>query len=275
MEWNKVIISKLLYHRIKGEIKLMRNVDLAKLNFCELLNYGVQPVVKNSYLTPLYCSGYCIDCEKKGFFHNPGDGFDQMSHGCDTYDFEMLLGALPNTQRIIDIPILFLLENPGGDYANGNPVLYQGYKKQPPVNHYYWTPEGITSWPSNANSLKNLYGNYFAYLMNKHSLNNIYITNVIKCNIITAKKTQYDKQKSIEHCVNKWLKREIELFLPKIVFCFGRTSEEKFKYYSKKYNWNNIKTLYLYHPSAIYLAQRYHKTKQQMIDENDYKIEHM
>ena len=247
----------------------MRNKDLAKLNFSELLDYGGQPIVQNIYDPSLSCSGYCIDCEEKGIFSNSADSFDQMSHGCDTSDFEVLLGR--QNKEKVGYPIVFLLENPGGDYGNGEVVSFKGYKKQPPVNHYYWTPN-IDTWPEDADNLPNLYGPYFAYLMSKHSLNNVYITNLIKCNIISSQKTEYRKQDAILNCVDKWLKREIEIFLPKLMFCFGHSAEKEFKQYSNKYGWN-ILSLYLYHPSAIALAQRYNKTPKQMITENDSQID--
>jgi len=148
----------------------MLDDNLANLNFCRLLHYGgrPRPRVQNTYNPPLPCSGYCVACEDSGrVFDNPGDHFDQMSHGCDTSDFEELLGRLPNARN--SFPIMFLLKNPGGDYNNGNIVPYQGYNKQPPVNHYYWTPN-IDEWPNNTEALPNLYGPYFAYLMNQHGL---------------------------------------------------------------------------------------------------------
>lgn len=253
----------------------MLNKDLTNLNFCELLNYDGQPQVRNTYNPPLSCFGYCIDCDKptSGIFLKPGDTFDQMSHGCDTSDFEALLGEMRN--RKISDPIIFLLENPWGDYDNGEVVPFEVdgkvYKKQPPINHYYWTPN-IDQWPENPDSLQNFYGPYFAYLMNKHGLNNIYITNLIKCNVITTKGTEYKKQEAISNCIDKWLRREIEIFSPRFVFCFGKDNVEKvFKHYSEKYNWT-ITRLCLYHPSAIARAQRYHKKPEQMIAENDDRI---
>lgn len=246
----------------------MLNNELVKLNFLELLNYSGQPIVKNSYNPPLKCFGYCIDCEEKGIFPKVGDSFDQMSHGCDTSDFEALLGE--NKNEGVGYPIIFLLENPGRDNGNGDVVPFNGYKKQPPINCYYWTD--IDKWPKDADNLPHYYCPYFAYLMNKHSLKNVYITNLIKCNIISKKKTNYDKNRAMMNCVQNWLKREIEIFSPKIVFCFGRNAENGFNQFKLKYGWGS-KSLYLYHPSAISLAQRYHKTLKQMIIENDEKIE--
>jgi len=234
----------------------MRNTKLSNLNFQRLLKYGGQPTIKNTYNPPLECKGYCISCEEKGVFNNDNDSFDQMSHGCDTSDFEVLLGKIDGNN--FD-PIMFLLENPGGDYKNGNVVSYKGYNKQPPVNHYYWTPN-IQSWPEHPYSLPHLYGPYFAYLMKRHRLNNVYITNLIKCNTIASNRKEYNKPAAIENCTDKWLKEELEIFSPKHIFCFGRNAEKGLQKTIKKYG-ISVSTLYLYHPSAISLSQRYKKRK--------------
>jgi hypothetical protein len=115
----------------------MKDTRLADLNFKDLLQYGGQPEVKNSYNPPLQCSGYCVTCDEK----NPRIQLDLMSHGCDSRDFRSLLGPLPTTSEFVDEPILFLLERPGGDWANGagRGITFRGFNKKPPVGHYYWT----------------------------------------------------------------------------------------------------------------------------------------
>lgn len=247
----------------------MRNPELADLNFRHLLDYGGQPNVQNTYQPPLNCKGYCIACEESDIFNDGNGIFDQMSHGCDTSDYEVLLGRI-DEKEIISHHVMFLLENPGGDYGNGSIIPYKGCNKQPPVNHYYWTPN-IDYWPKTPYSLDNLYGPYFAYLMKRHGLNNVYITNLIKCNTITSKHTEYNKDSAIEICTNKWLLKEIGIFKPKCVFCFGRNAEKGFIKSIKRFGLS-IPALYLYHPSAIDLAQRYRKSKREMLDENDVRI---
>ena len=243
----------------------MRDRRLADLNFKELIDYGGQPVVQNTYDPPLKCSGYCVACEDSGrVFDYKGDYFDQMSHGCDTWDFEQLLGPLPKAPGgYCDSPILFLLENPGGYYGNGEVVPYKGYKKQPPVNHYYWTPnpKEIGGWPKDTDSLPHLYGPYFAYLMAKYGLKNVYITNLIKCNVIGDDK-KYNKEEAVETCINKWLKKELEIFSPELVFCFGEHTFDYFKQYLPEYY--DI-TSRLYHPAA-------RKPREEIVSYNDHKI---
>ena len=226
----------------------MRNLKLANLNFRELLNYGGQPIVKSFYYdSPLNCIDYCILCEQRSVFPNQNDCFDQMSHGCDTSDYETLIGEL-KTDRIVNFPILFLLENPGGDNGNGEIVPYKGYAKQPPINHYYWAD--IDDWPTNADNLKHYYGPYFAYLMKKFGLKNVYITNLIKCNVIKKEKKNFDYRLAQSLCTENWLKKEIEIFSPKIIFSFGNRATDGYKEFKSKFGFQ-INSFNLYHPEAI------------------------
>lgn len=116
----------------------MRNSELVKINFTELLNYGGMPIVRNEYNPPLECKCFCIACENEGFVPESNVVLEQMSHGADTSDFEIHLGELPKPHK--DISTVLLLESPGGYYENGEPRCCEGIIKQPPVKHYYWTP---------------------------------------------------------------------------------------------------------------------------------------
>ena len=240
----------------------MRDYNLAKLNFSQLLNYGGKPNVQNTYDPPLPCTGYCVACEKSGeVFENADDYFDQMSHGCDSSDFEKLLGSLAYGNN--SSPIVFLLENPGGDHGNGNIVPYQGYEKQPPVNHYYWTPN-IDEWPDFFDTLPHLYGPYFAYLMKKHGLTNVYITNVTKCNTLSINNKSYNEQKATEICTRKWLKKEMDIFSPKYIFCFGGKVYAHLKKYLPEY-YSSSQCVHLYHPAA-------RKSRNEIVSANDNEI---
>lgn len=240
-------LTLIIFLELRDRSRNMLNDNLAQLNFCKLLHYGGSPKVQNTYDPPLHCSGYCVACEESGnVFKNADEHFDQMSHGCDTSDFEELLGTLHEANN--SFPVVFLLENPGGDYDNGDIVPYKGYEKQPPVNHYYWSPN-IDEWPDDLEKLPNLYGPYFAYLMKKHGLKNVYITNAIKCNTIPANEKTYDKKESTRICVQKWLKKEIEIFSPKYIFCFGGNAYNYLRKYLPEY-YHSSQCVNLYHPAA-------------------------
>ena len=98
----------------------MRNIELANLNFREIVNYSGQPSVQHRYDSPLVCHGYCISCEQARVLERAGGRLDLMSHGCDSEDFEAVLGPMPQSQdpevtQPIEVPVLFLLSDPGGE----------------------------------------------------------------------------------------------------------------------------------------------------------------
>ena len=146
----------------------MKDIRLADLNFREVVNYGGQPPVQNEYANPLKCHEYCVSCEDSGLICRTGGRVDLMSHGCDSADFQEVLGPMPAEGAEVHRPVLFLLEDPGAHYGNGAPVDFSDFRKQPPVNHYYWTPN-VPTWPVRvADFKKNFYGPYSASLMRRH-----------------------------------------------------------------------------------------------------------
>lgn len=234
--------------------------ELERLNFVELLHYGGKPRVQNRYNPPLQCRGYCVQCETNGnVFSDSTDSFDRISHGCSTSDYEEILEPLPNRPNRIDSPIMFLLENPGSGGCWERTIGFRGYQKKVPTKHYYWTPS-IRCWPENAENVKpRSYGNFFAYLMNRHQLHNVYITNLIKCN--KAGENKYNYKKARSNCVEKWLKKEIEIFKPRFVFAFGGDATAGFRK-----NFPNIPCKRLLHPASFV-------KRSELIRRNDSAIE--
>jgi hypothetical protein len=249
----------------------MQNPKLVDLNFRQLVDYGGQPRTMFRYdaANRPSCSGYCTSCEDRGLSQR-GE-LDLMSHGCDSADFEFLLGPLPCDQPV-RTPVLFLLEDPGGEHGNGDAVTFKGFSKKPPNRHYFWTLPNHT-WPTSLREFgANFYGPYFAYIMAKHSLANVYITNTVKCGVagqLRAEKGKrggrYDAVRS--NCQEQFLSREIEAFGPQVVFCFGGRAFDNYKrlsglIYPPAYQ--------LMHPS--YIANRWQtsgRTQEQLLDEND------
>jgi hypothetical protein len=230
----------------------MRDDRLRDLNFLELLHYGGQPSPASRYEESQrpQCSGYCVSCENDGLVQKNGGRLDLMSHGCDSADFEAILGPMPKSGPGVPEPILFLLENPGMNYGNGKKVKFDGFEKEPPVKHYYFSPS-TDVWPNKLDEFQgNFYGPYFAYLMRKHQLTNVYITNLVKCKYHDSRdKTVYTPTDIYKKCVDLWLRREIKYFDPKLVVCFGGRAEGGFKFaYSET---SPIKSVCLYHPSYI------------------------
>lgn len=260
----------------------MRNSALANLNFREIVDYGGQPEVQNRYAQPLACRGYCIYCEESGVLHTAGGKLTLMSHGCDSVDFEAILGPMRRTDADVTAPVLFLLENPGADdrYRNGVEVPCRGFTKKPPVNHYYWTPSA-RPWPEHISDFiagPHFYGPYFAYLMQRHHLLNVYITNLVKCKWI---KVAGDPGSSANpslvtrHCVERYLARELELFAPRLVICFGENAQRGFREYSGRFSPEAV-VVSLIHPAFIKnysQTDSQRRSKEQLFEENDLRIE--
>lgn len=255
----------------------MKDRRLVDLNFREILNYGGQPPVQYRYSSPLACQGYCVDCEEAGIVKQVGGRLDMMSHGCDSADFEAILGKMPREGTGVDEPILFLLENPGGHDENGKAVRFGRHRKEPPVKHYYWTPNS-NDWPvspATCDETRNYYGTYFAYLMRRHQLQNVYITNLIKCKWVQRARDPRgsgDDSAIVRHCVERFLKRELQFVGPRAVFCFGQDAQRGFVEHVP-----NAETRYvvvtLMHPA--YIQHRYGtsgRSQKQLFEDNDQRI---
>lgn len=224
----------------------MKNQELRRLNFEELLNYPSVLVPKHKYEKgEVKCDGFCTECEKASILGNAGGRLTLMSHGCDTADFESVIGcAAPLQKPTVDLPVMFLLEDPGGDYGLGVDMQCGNVIKKPPVNEYYFSPRD-KNWPVAFDDIgDHFYGNYFAYLMCRHGLANVYITNAVKC----KRERVGDKYLVEERCVDRFLKREIDAFDPAVIFCFGGNAFGVLK--RRLHGWQS-RAVKLYHPSFI------------------------
>jgi hypothetical protein len=244
---------------------VMKDKRLVQLNFSRIVDYGGMPPAKNAYDLKKVCKGYCVSCEKQGILDRTGGRLDLMSHGCDFSDFETALGPMPEKTPPMNLPILFLLENPGADYGNGDKVDFQHFRKEPPVYCYYWVPD-IKTWPISHTDLKGKsahYGPYFAYLMHQHQLRNVYITNVVKCRWVSKSKKagKHTPEQIVENCVDQFLGEEFRILSPKIVFCFGGQAKKAYDRFKEQKGWNCVMEC-LYHPAARI-------SREQLIQEND------
>lgn len=218
----------------------MKNKILHELNFKTLLGYPDEFQPQCDYEKPICCHKFCIECERSGVA-NTG-GVTLMSHGCDTDDFEKILGSKVDKPAAVEDPIMFLLEEPGKDFPWRKERSFSGVTKKIPVCRYYFSPTS-KSWPQSIDDVNgDYYGTYFAYIMRAHSLADVYITNLVKC------KWDVKRSPSAEtNCVRLFLAEEIKEFKPRIVFCFGRKAYgglcDKFPDLWKQ-------CVYLYHPAA-------------------------
>ena len=251
----------------------MKNLRLVDLNFREVLGYGKQPTVEFKRKDPAPCLSYCVRCEEDGVLLKAGGRLDLISHGCDSEDYEHILGPMPLVGDPVNEAVMFVLEDPGGDWDSGEIVEYHGFSKKPPSRHYYWAPN-CTTWPKNLKDLNNVfYGPYFAYLMCKHGMRNVYITNTVKCRWKAVPGVRgVGKRHVVKHCTQYYLKREIEAVAPVLLLCFGGNAYKNTERLARQSNTGCI-IKQLLHPS--YIRNRCHvhgRTKERCIDINDEKI---
>jgi len=259
----------------------MKNKKLADLNFKSLLDYGGQPEVKHKYDTPLQCAGFCHKCEDQGLVDQTEFKLGQMSHGCDSSDFEEFLGPLPGppstTGKFIEDPIMFVLESPGSSYHNAAETTCDKYTKMPPRYHYYWTPYA-KEWPTDYNELPDRWGSYFAYLMREFGLRNVYITNLIKCGKTPVNKDEKNSfqpygtfrnkddsdRKILDQCYKEFFSTELKEFSPKLIIVFGDAAHRGLRSLGVTADYT---VQCLYHPSSrLSLEKKYAKNNQLMLE---------
>ena len=260
----------------------MRDHRLVNLNFHEIVNYGGQPPVQAQQNPPITCYGYCVSCEESGVLQQEqvGGQLSLMSHGCDSEDFETVLGRMPANPvvaRPIAEPVLFLLNDPGGDAGLDEAIRYRGFEKRPPVKTYYWVPD-CERWPTTPGEVESggIWGTYFAYLMWRHQLRNVYITNRAKCKWRDENKRAGQPWPIVEHCVKRFLTREVEIFAPQLAFCFGKHAWCTFPLVQSVVpNCQRVGLKgYLHHPTWIErFASTQGLTSVQAIEQNDAWIE--
>jgi hypothetical protein len=110
----------------------MKNKLLHELNFKRLLGYPDNFQPQFIFDVPIHCDRFCIECEESGTAK--AGGLTLISLGCDTDDFERILGPRISTQKAVEFPIMFLLLDPGEDWKQAEEVCFKGFKKM--RNHF-------------------------------------------------------------------------------------------------------------------------------------------
>ncbi len=208
---------------------------------------------------------FCHECEDKGLL-SPDEKLERISHGADSDDFSFYVQQKYNN----DIPIMFLMLDPSPSTHS----LYfsltddDGNTKEVPKQHHYWTSNYIRHAITREEIINgSIYDLYWWYLQNRHLLNNVYVTNVIKCHCSST------NHRIKSNCIENYLKKEIEIFNPKAIFCMGSKVQYIMNHKPMKnfITEKNIKVAKLYH---ISWCESYHRiSKEEFLDYNDSIIE--
>ena len=217
-------------------IPLMK--ELRKLNFNKLISVGVPDVTTYSYdeykdngykHKPI--NGYCVSCEKKGCNHaKNGDTYklSNISHGAHSSDFFRALKEQPDRTGWHNEPIMFVFETPSrGDYNINEEVSYDGYKKHPSKD-WYWIHEDQEhiTYPV---AFKGGEYKFVWSVTLTFKLANVYVTNLVKCGLNDTE-GNYEgiesfQDETVKNCYSNFLKEEISILKPKIIFAVGANAE--------------------------------------------------
>jgi len=207
---------------------------LRKLNFENLISVGVSDVTtysfdeykNNGYKHPCI-NGYCVSCEEKGCNHakdDPSYKLTNISHGAHSSDFFQALNEAQDVSNWHKEPIIFVYETPSLDYGIYKEVSYNGYNKHPSKD-WYWIHNN-RSYPE---EFKRQYSEFVLNAMRTFKLANVYMTNLVKCGLNNAegqfKGLDHFKYETIENCFSSFLKQEISILKPKIIFAMGSKVE--------------------------------------------------
>ena len=221
--------------------------ELRKLNFNKLITIGVPDITGYSYdeykangFKHKSITGYCVSCEEKGCSTASDDAAYQLttiSHGAHSSDF---FQAYKEKQDISDWhhePIMFVYESPGRNNDIYKKERYNGYDKQPSKTWYWidsdWDrpiayPEGFKG---------GVYGTFVWCATLTFKLANVYVTNLVKCGLNNAKgdykNLDWFKDETVKTCYSNFLKEEIAILKPKIIFAVGSRVERKVRQFVK------------------------------------------
>lgn len=217
------------------------NSQLKELNFNKLL---VLDTDIESYDFDKYekagghkIKGFCTLCENNNCHTCPTDPsytLQNISHGATSDDFILASG-----QQDLDFSqwkqdgIIFLMEGPSIDFGFYEENTCNGFSKKP-SRDWYWVhnKQKAFNYPEEFKGGK--YGSLFNSIIFTFKLKNAYLTNLVKCGLNNDKNNfkginEYDWN-AVQHCFENFLRKEIEIIKPKVVFCFGSNVYGKLNY---------------------------------------------
>jgi len=237
-------------------------MDLHELNFRNLICYPIDNTIeysfadyrRNGFRHPKAVS-YCTDCEEKGYVPCADSNFKlcNISHGAHSIDF-LESANIPITNDWNDAGVMFIMEGPSKDYGiyEEVKVISKGkeYHKHP-SKEWYWVHENckISGYPEHFKGGQ--YGDFVASAIVTFKLSNAYLTNLIKCGLNNPEKDEYKgidsyNEACIGNCIDRFLRREIDIIQPKVIFTFGSRVYDKVR----EMNGESVKIVGLPHPAG-------------------------
>lgn len=258
------------FDKERGIIK-MKNFD--KESFSLMTNYDIE-----NYCFRQETIGYCNNCKDiitHNVKKNPGYEMKFVTHGSHSFDFfqasdyKNIEKEIFDKNEVIDIPILFLMENPSNDDDGIYKYLESDELKigKKPTTQWYWIHGKKEQIDSDSNRIQNAikqkeYGKAVYSLICEFKLVNAYQTNIVKCGISLKKapkkysflNTDSYSKECKNKCRDEILKKEIDAltngFDKLIVFAFGSRTRWLVEPLLKTYEGKQIQLLQLVHPAS-------------------------
>ena len=245
-------------------------MTLNELNFGKLIELDVEDLEKygfGDYAINEYhhkaIKGYCTSCEEKGINTCQEAGFclQNISHGAHSRDFLEALIQKPDTSDWNMDGVMYVMEGPSRDYGiyETTPIEKDGvpYIKRP-SKAWYWVHGAMDVEGYPQYFQRGIYGRLVASAIVTFKLANAYMTNLVKCGMNGPKDQYkgigyYDLQ-CINNCYSEFLKKEIEILKPKVIFTFGT---DVYKYV-KSHVGDDITVVGLPHPASRNLKSEYY-----------------
>lgn len=226
--------------------------------------YKKESFLEENSLKESYLKGVCSDCDKTEKCKL------MSSYSSSEHLMAMWQKYLPSEDlkdfesRGNDKRVMFIYENPGTDWwgnnNSANDVFYNfedGHFKTisfGSINYWFNKKGDGTDVKNFPNNKKRFYSPALVNLIFNYGIKNFHVTNSVKCK--PTSKDRMSKDLNL-HCGNKFLKFEILTFKPDIIFCFGQEANNNLQNLKKSdtqlsnfLNENNVKSHWLFHPSA-------------------------
>ena len=201
--------------------------------------------------------GYCVSCEARNLNESPSDPtfrLQTISHGAHSDDFFQACGQTPGQDWKRD-PVMFVYQSPGGRTSFFSEASYGNYRKWP-SREWYWIHRPIqlphppvgcppTGYPEYFQGGLNYgYGHFVLGVMLTFKLAKVYVTNLVKCGLqdpsgrskpLTSphppnvRLPDNFNPDCIRNCYDTFLKKELDIFQPKIVFAVGASGADWLK----------------------------------------------
>ncbi|MBS0557604.1 MAG: hypothetical protein JSR27_09365 [Proteobacteria bacterium] len=201
---------------------------LIRVNQQDIENYDFTQYRANNLRHPTI-TGYCTACEAEGISVSPFDAqfsLTNISHGAHSSDFFLASDGKSVTTQWHHEPVMFVYETPSKDYGIYDDVAYQGQNKRP-SKQWYWihSEKSPTSFPTAFKGKGEGYGDFVWSMINTFKLDNVYVTNLVKCGMNRTKDEYkpigFFDERCVRNCYIQFLSREIELFQPRVIFAMG------------------------------------------------------